>query len=284
MSVVTAAVIGGVGTVAGAALGAVGAGKQASAAKSAAELQYEAQQNALAEQQREYNQNQQNEAPFLQAGQQSVTSLGNLLNLSGQGQGALAPWTQQFKAPTAAEAEQFPGYQFQLQQGEQALQDSASAQGTLLSGATQKGLINYGQNAAQSDYQQVYNNALQQYQQSYNQFQQNQSNTFNRLASVAGLGQVTAGQLGQQGQQAAQNTGNILFNGATGQGQALQNAGAATASGYNAFGNAASGLGSSINNTVSLANLLNANGNNSFVNPNIYNNPIDNAPITGNDG
>lgn len=276
MSIVgTLGAIGAAGSLGGAALGAVGAGKQASAAQSAAQLQYQAQQNALAEQQREFDTNQTNEAPFLKAGQGAVTNLGDLLNLSSQGKGALAPWTQQFQAPTAAEAEQFPGYQFQLQQGEKALQNSAAAQGNLLSGATQKGLQNYAQNSAQTDYQNVYNNALQQYQQSYNQFQQSQSNTFNRLASVAGLGQTTAGQLGQQGQEAATNTGNILFAGANGQGQALQNAGAATASGYNAFGNAASGIGSSLNNTVALASLLNAqNGPGALSNTSDPNGPL----------
>lgn len=228
-----------IGSIAAAGIGAAGAlgasSTQANASKNAAQLQAQEQQNALNFQEQQYNTNQKNIAPFLQTGQNAVGELGNLTNTPGQG--LLTPWTQQFQAPTAAQAEQYPGYQFQLQQGENALQNSAAAQGNLLSGNTGAALEQYGQGMAQNDYTNVYNQALQEYQQSYNQFENNQTNEYNRLAGLAGTGQNAASQLGSLGQSAASNVGNIDIAGGAQQGQSLQNAGAATASGYASLGN-----------------------------------------------
>ena len=165
-----------------------------------------------------------------------------------------------FVAPTGATEQNDPGYQFRLQQGQQALERSAAAKGDLLGGATGKALGEFGQNYASNEYNNVYNRALQQYQQQYNIFSNNQANAFNRLADVAGIGQTTAGQLNAAGGQAAGNVGNILLN--TGQqiGNDVQNAGAARASGYvggaNALTSGLAGLGNAAQ-TYSLMNLLN---------------------------
>lgn len=179
--------------------------------------------------------------------------------------GSLAQgWNQEFQAPTAAQAAQTPGYQFQLQQGEQALQNSAAAKGGLLSGNTAQALDQFGQGLASSNYQQTYNNALNQYQTAYNQFQQNQQNQFNRLGSLAGVGQTAAGQLNSAGQQAASNIGNISQTAGAQIGQSAQNAGAATASGYvgqaNALGGALSGSAGSIQQGLLLNSLLGNQG------------------------
>lgn len=74
----------------------------------------------------------------------------------------IAPPT--FAAPTSAQAlAEDPSYQFRFGQGQQALENSAAAGGTLLSGNTLKGLINYGQNAASQEYGNAYNRALETY-------------------------------------------------------------------------------------------------------------------------
>lgn len=146
-------------------------------------------------------------------------------------------WNQTFTPPTAAEAAQYPGYQFQEQQGQEALQNSAAAKGALYSGNTQEALAQYGEQSAQSDYNNVYNQAFQQYQQKYGQY----NDQLNRLANMAGYGQTAATTLGSQGQQAAQNTGNIFLTAGAQQGQDIQNAAAAEASGYVGAGNAISG-------------------------------------------
>ncbi len=67
---------------------------------------------------------------------------------------------QDFQAPTLAEAQNQPGYQFGVQQGEQALQQSRAAQGLLRTGGTLKDILNYGQQAATQNYGNVLNQDL----------------------------------------------------------------------------------------------------------------------------
>src|SRR5208283_452716 len=114
-----------VGGIVAAGIGAGGAiiagNEQSNAAKSAAQLQYESQQQALQFQEQEWNQQQQNMAPWIKQGQSAVGTLGGLQNQALAGQGPLAPWTQQFQAPTAQQAAQYPGYQFALQRGSWAI-------------------------------------------------------------------------------------------------------------------------------------------------------------------
>jgi hypothetical protein len=189
--------------------------------------------------------------PNISGGQQAAAGAGQNTGIdpatgfqtgAGGGYGSLSQgWNQEFQAPTAAQAAQTPGYQFALQQGQQALQNSAAAKGGLLSGNTAEALDQYSQGLADSNYQQTYNNALGQYQSAYNQFQNNQANTYNRLAGLAGTGQTAAGQLNSAGQSAAANIGNISQTAGQQIGQSAQNAGAATASGYAGVANALNG-------------------------------------------
>jgi hypothetical protein len=190
--------------------------------------------------------------------------LSNLLGGTPTQGGLLQGWNQQFQAPTAATEQNDPGYQFRLQQGLQALENSAAAQGGLLSGNTGQALEGYAQNYASGEYNNVYNRALQQYQQNYNIFQQNQNNQFNRLAALSGIGQTAAGQLNSAGQGAAGNVGNILLNSGQQIGNAIQNAGAATASGYiggaNAITGGLSGATGALGQNLLLSSLLGNQG------------------------
>lgn len=61
-----------------------------------------------------------------------------------------------FVAPTLDEAKNQPGYQFGLQQGQGALQNSAAARGTLRGGGTLKDLFDYTNAAAEQNYGNVY--------------------------------------------------------------------------------------------------------------------------------
>ncbi len=72
-------------------------------------------------------------------------------------------WTEQFTAPTIAQAEAEPGYKFALEQGLQGLERGAAARGSVLSGGTQKALNRYGAQAAAQNYGQVYNRAAGEY-------------------------------------------------------------------------------------------------------------------------
>lgn len=244
-----------------------------------ANKQAEAERAAIAEQEREFNASQQfaqqqwnttqaNEAPFLRAGQGAVAQLSQLTSTPGQG--LLTPWNQTFTAPTAQQAEQTPGYQFALNQGLQALDRGAAARGSILTGGTGEAEQQYGQGLASQTYQQTYNNALTQYQQAYNQFQQNQANQYNRLAGLAGTGQVTAGQLGNQAQGVTNTIANLGENTANQIGNYTQNLGSANASGYagtfSNFGGALSNLGS----YAQLSSLLNNTGAGSNYGPTNY--------------
>ena len=168
----------------------------------------------------------------------------------------LQGYGQTFSAPTAQQAEQSPAEQAQLAIGNQQLQQSAAAQGNLLTGGTAEALQGYGENVAAQNYQNVFNNAYNTYAQNANQYYENQSNQFNRLASISGLGQTTAQQLGTLGQSASNNvTSNLLGTGAQ-IGQDYNNAGAANASGVVGSANAYSGALGNTSNYLQNLNYL----------------------------
>jgi len=230
---------------------------QANAANRAANLQYQLGEQSLDFQKQQWAQQQANLAPWLQQGKASLSELAGLMNTPGQG--LLAPFSQTFQAPNAAQAAATPGYQFQLEQGQNAVQNSAGARGGLVSGNAATALDRYSQGLAASNYQQVYNNAMQEYLNNFNIYNTNQANQYNRLASLAGVGQTAATTLGNQGQAAANNVAGI---GATigGQvGQNINNAGAATASGYVGAANAGQGALNGIYGNQLLAALLGGN-------------------------
>lgn len=78
---------------------------------------------------------------------------------------------------------QNPGYQFALDQGSQAIQRGAIAQGQGISGGELKDLTAFSQG-----------NALQAYQQAFNNFNTSQSLNFDRLSGLAGIGESAAGE------------------------------------------------------------------------------------------
>lgn len=84
--------------------------------------------------------------------------------------------------PADFAAGQDPGYQFRLDQGDQALQNSAAARGGLLSGRAMKDAMAY--NGGQ---------ASQEYQAAFNRFQTNRANKLNPLQSLMGVGQTANG-------------------------------------------------------------------------------------------
>jgi hypothetical protein len=112
-----------------------------------------------------------------------------------------------------------PGYAFRLSEGQKALERTAASRGGLLSGGALKAATRYGQ-----DY------GSQEYTNAFNRYQTERSARLAPLQSLAGLGQTTAQQIGQQGMQTGSNVGNEITN-----------AGAARASGYVGTANALTG-------------------------------------------
>jgi hypothetical protein len=115
--------------------------------------------------------------------------------------------------------QQDPGYAFRMSEGMKALERGAAARGSLMSGATMKGLQRYGQDLASQEY----TNA-------FNRYGIERERRLNPLQSLAGVGQTSTNQLGAAGQ-----------NYANAAGQAIGAAGQARASGYMGTANSLSG-------------------------------------------
>lgn len=135
MAAVTAGVVGSLAAGALAAKGSKDAGAAAAAGAN----------NATAEQRRQFDLVNQQQAPWREAGQRGLTALEQLLGTSGQGPANYDQFTNS------------PGYQFQLQQGTQAAERSAAARGLLGSGNTLAALNEYGQGLAGTTFNQHLN-------------------------------------------------------------------------------------------------------------------------------
>ncbi len=82
---------------------------------------------------------------------------------------------QDFQAPTLEQAQSQPGYQFARDQGQKALENSAAARGMLRSGGTLKDLFSWGDQFAQQNYGNVFNQNAQ----VYNTNRQNAADNYN---------------------------------------------------------------------------------------------------------
>jgi hypothetical protein len=155
----------------------------------------------------------------------------SMLNAAYQPGGSLS---STFSAPTAAQAASTPGYQFQLQQGQQAIQRQAAASGQLNSGATGKSLANYTEGLASTNYQQAYNNSL-------NAYQTNYSNNLNSLTAGANIGLQGTGMYNtaasNYGNQTSANTMNAAQYEGTAGTQAAEYSGTLGLQGQTAAGN-----------------------------------------------
>lgn len=132
-----------------------------------------------------------NLAPYLNLGATAANSFASAMAPGGALQ-------QTFNPQSVQSAINTPGLQFQMNQGNQAIQNSAAARGLSQSGATMKAMDDYSQGLASTYYQQAFNNQLQSYQTNF----QNALNA-NTAASNIGLG--ASGQYNQ----AAMNYGNL---------------------------------------------------------------------------
>ena len=229
MAIVIGGTIAAVGAVGGAAI-------SSSASKSAANTQAQAAEDAAHLQNDQYNNTQANLQPYMDLGKSYIDPLKNAL--------ANPMLTQQFVAPSAADAAATPGYQFTLQQGLKSVQNSAAARGLGISGAALKGAAGYTTGLADSTYNDVFNRALQTFNTNYS----SAANNVNRLQSVVGNGQNAAATNGSLGAAAVGNIGNTLTSGAN-----------ATAAGTIGSGNALSGALGSIGNNALLYGLTTNN-------------------------
>lgn len=207
---VAAAMIG--SAVVGAASGAM----SASASKKAAKTQAASADRASDIQQANFEQTRKDLSPYKQAGDTSLKQLMGQMGTNGY-------FNQTYDGQDIYSD---PSYQFRLQQGQDSIESSAAARGSLVSGATLKSLLNYGQESASQEY----GNA-------YNRFNADQTNRYNRLSNLVGVGQNAAAQVGNAGAQTSQAIANNTMQGAN----ALA---AGQVGSANAWSNTANNLGS----------------------------------------
>lgn len=200
----------------------IGAGVGAYSSISSANSEQKAAKSANQLQQDMFNQTTANEAPYLAAGGSALSALQTGLGLGpgGNGVGSLnAPFT-------LANFQQSPGYNFQMQQGENAILNNRSALGGVYSGNTLKALNQFGQGVANQDYWNA-----------YNAYTQSQNQRFGQLDTIAGAGQNAAAGLGGLGAQVGQSIGQNIIGAGNAQAAGTVGLGQALSSGVNGLAN-----------------------------------------------
>jgi hypothetical protein len=204
-----------------------------SGSKSAANTQASATRDANATQKYIYDETRKDNQPALDARNWSLQELQRLLSPGGSLSGPIS----------VGDVTQDPGYQFGMQQGQQALARQMNARGMYNSGAAMKSAARYGTDYATTKY----DNAFQ-------RESLNRNAQLNPLQAMAGMGQSGANSIAGAGQNYANGVSNNLTS--------LGNAqGAAQLAGANSWGNALNQLGGWYNNMNSGSQLSGFNGN-----------------------
>lgn len=167
-------------------------------AKSAANKQSQAAQNATQLQQMEYDQTRTDNMPALDARNASLSRLQDLLGISGNktaaGYGSLG-------GPiNPGDVLNSPGYQFGLNQGQTTLNNQEVARGMSNSGQALKAAAQYGTDYATTKYDDAFNREVA-----------NRSAQLNPLQSAAGLGQTGASTIAAAGSNYANQAGQNLI-------------------------------------------------------------------------
>lgn len=190
-------------------LGYAGARKQAGAAQDASQLQFQATQDAARQQREMFDILNAQQAPYRQAGTESLTNIKEML-----------PYFT--KQVTAQDLRSMPGFEFGMEQGV-----GATRQGLNVGGGGSN--ITRGATKFAEDY--ATNVGLPQY---LNQ----RTGIYNTLAGIAGIGQTGQTQANQFGQNITSNIGQLGVGGASALGAGQIGAANAMAGGYSQLGNA----------------------------------------------
>lgn len=192
-------------------------------ANKAAKTQAEGTQAAIASQERMFNTQNAQQAPYREAGYSALSDIAGM-----------KPYlTHQFGAEDF-QAGIDPSYNFRREQGNLATTNLLNRAGGAVGGNTLQGLTNYGQDLASTEY----GNA-------FNRYQTQRSNIYNTLASIAGIGQTAQGQTSNLAQNVAGNIGQAQIGGAS-----------AVAGGQVGVGNALSGGLQNYGNMQYISSLL----------------------------
>jgi hypothetical protein len=226
------AVLGGL-AVAGAVTGAIGSSHAANERKSEID-------KAIAYQQQTSDRNRSDLAPFRTAGTADMTRLNYLLGTGEDPTGNPADKGSLLKNFTPGDLQNEPGYQFNLSEGQKAINRAAAARGDFFSGGTVKALDKYSQGQAENTYQDA-----------FNRYNQNRQFTENALLTPAQMGLNAT----EAGVNAAQQGANAISGLHDERGQA---AAAGTMGITNAIQGGINGIGSAY--TLDQMGLLTPNG------------------------
>lgn len=211
---------------------------QAAAGVYAADQDAQARREALALQLGIFEQQQEDQAPWLEAGRGGLTRLRELLQPGGS-------LDQDFDPGPRFDPSQVrmdPGFEFRQREAQRAIERAASARGGALSPSTMREVARYTSDLASNEYGAAYGRAASEYDRDftnrYNTHQTNRGNRFNSLAALSGVGQTAVNQLSQAAQNYGNQGANIISDSGARQADLATQVGNARASGYTNTANA----------------------------------------------
>jgi hypothetical protein len=195
-------------------LGFLGSRKQAKAAESASELQYQSTQDAAKQQREMFDILNAQQKPYREAGYGALNQINTML----------PSFTKEFTSADLIKNLD-PSYKFMLEQGLGATGQTMNVGG----GGSNVDLakMKFAQEYAKSGAQQAFTN-----------YQNQQSNIYNRLASLAGIGQTAQSQTNTLGTNTANALSQLGIGGASALGAGQVGAANAMAGAYGGIGNA----------------------------------------------
>ena len=199
---------------ASAVLGYSGAKKQAGAAESASQMQYQASQDAAKQQREMFDILNEQQKPYRESGYSALNQINTML----------PQFTKEFTSADLIKNLD-PSYQFMLQQGLGATGQAMNVGG----GGSNVDLARqrFAQEYAKTGAQQAFNN-----------YQSQQSNIYNRLSNLAGIGQAAQSQANTLGSNTANALSQLGIGGASALGAGQVGAANAMAGAYGGIGNA----------------------------------------------
>ena len=192
----------------------IGGAIQGDASKSAAGTQADAAKYAAQLQANQYQQTRTDLAPYREQGPVALSRLAYLSGTGPQptdmqpGDPAMQPnaagmLTRPFGM---ADFQASPAYQFNLEQGQKAIDKAAASRGAFYQPGTLQDISKFSQGLASNEYQNAFSN-----------YQTNMGNIWSRLYGLAGTGQSASNQTGAFGAAAAGNIGQAAIGGANAQ-------------------------------------------------------------------
>ena len=187
------------------------ASKQSKATTQAANISAESSREATQLQREMFQQQRQDQMPWLKAGEQALNKLIPMADYTMFG-------PEQFSKD--------PGYGFRLAEGQKQLDRQAALRGGQISGGALKAAARYGQEMGSQEY----SNA-------FNRYQIERNARLGPLQSLAGVGQTTANQLGVAGQNYANQVNQLGMTNAANQGNLALQRGNIAATQYGNYSN-----------------------------------------------